>query len=106
MSRRRWQGPEWWAGKGAGERVGVVIAILVVAGGFISLMGFLAMSLWNAVMPSVFGVGTITYWQTWGLLLLSAILLKGFGKKKSKDDSPGRRRRHHGGTRHDREDVA
>lgn len=37
------------------------------------------MLLWNAILPHVFGVNTITYWQAFGLLILSRILLGSFG---------------------------
>ncbi len=77
----------WWAERSAGEKVGVVIAIIIFGGGLISLFGFVAMSLWNAVMPSVFGLGTISYWQTWGLLILSCIFLGGSRSKGSDNDS-------------------
>ena len=29
-------------------------------------------------MPSIFGLGTITYWQALGLMVLSWILFRGF----------------------------
>jgi len=33
--------------------------------------------LWNWLMPIIFGLTTITYWQAWGLYFLSVIILKG-----------------------------
>ena len=38
------------------------------------LIGFLVKSLWNALMPPIFGWHMITFWQALGLLLLSRIL--------------------------------
>ena len=35
-------------------------------------------ALWNWLMPSIFGLGTITYWQALGLMALSWILFRGF----------------------------
>jgi hypothetical protein len=41
-------------------------------------LSFVAMSLWNWLMPPVFGLHLITYWQALGLLVLSRLLLGGF----------------------------
>lgn len=46
--------------------------------------GLVVMLLWNALLPAVLGVSTVTYWQALGILVLSKILFGGFG--------PGRRR--------------
>ena len=35
--------------------------------------------LWNWLMPSIFGVGQITFWQAFGVLALCRILVGGFG---------------------------
>jgi hypothetical protein len=52
-------------------KIGVLI--LLAAG----LFSLLVMWLWNHLMPAVFGLHTITYWQALGLLVLSKILLGG-----------------------------
>jgi Ca2+/H+ antiporter, TMEM165/GDT1 family len=36
------------------------------------------MLLWNALLPAILGVGTITFWQALGILVLSKILFGGF----------------------------
>jgi hypothetical protein len=36
------------------------------------------MSLWNAILPAVLHVSTITFWQALGILVLSKILFGGF----------------------------
>jgi hypothetical protein len=51
------------------------IGILVVALFFV--LGYVVMALWNWLMPSLFGLHTITYWQAYGLLILSKILFGG-----------------------------
>jgi len=43
------------------------------------ILGFFIMILWNWLMPIIFGLPEITYWQAWGLFLLSKLLL-GTGK--------------------------
>lgn len=35
-------------------------------------------ALWNGLMPEIFGLKTITYWQALGLMVLSWILFRGF----------------------------
>jgi hypothetical protein len=35
-------------------------------------------ALWNGLMPAIFGLRTITYWQALGLMVLSWILFRGF----------------------------
>ena len=42
------------------------------------VLTFVAMHLWNWLMPALFGLHQITYWQTLGLLVLSRLLLGGF----------------------------
>lgn len=57
-------------------RRGVGIAVMGVLA--IGLLGFVVMSLWNWLLPTLFGMKAISYWQAMGLLILSRILLGGF----------------------------
>ena len=57
-------------------------AILIVA--FIALFGFVFQYLWNWLMPEIFGLITITYWQAVGLIILSKIIFGGIGGDKDK----------------------
>lgn len=61
----------WWLRKLGG---GIVI-ILALA----SIFSFVVMNLWNAIIPDLFKGPYITFWQSLGLLLLSHILLRGWG---------------------------
>ncbi len=38
------------------------------------VFGLFVMLLWNWLMPEVFGLRPLTYWQAWGLVLLAHIL--------------------------------
>ena len=38
----------------------------------------IVMWLWNAILPNVIHVNTLTYWQAMGILILSKILFGGF----------------------------
>jgi len=42
---------------------------------FLPLIALGAMALWNWLMPSLFGLGVITFWQAAGLLILIRILI-------------------------------
>jgi hypothetical protein len=51
--------------------VGVGVAAVTALG---LALGVAVMLLWNSLMPSVFGLPPITYWQSVGLLVLSHLL--------------------------------
>ena len=44
----------------------------------VAAVSFLVMGLWNILMPSIFAVRAITFWQALGLLVLSKLLFGGF----------------------------
>jgi ABC-type multidrug transport system fused ATPase/permease subunit len=54
--------------------VGVLIVLAVAA-----VFSAVIMALWNALMPDIFALPAITYWQALGLLALSRILFGGVG---------------------------
>lgn len=45
-----------------------------VAMAFALVFGFVFKWLWNWIMPAVFGLGAITFWQAFGLLILAKLL--------------------------------
>ncbi|MEM7103901.1 MAG: hypothetical protein AAF502_12260 [Bacteroidota bacterium] len=51
---------------------------LIVAAGFILILGVIVMWLWNAILPEALNANPITYWQAMGLLVLSRILFGSF----------------------------
>ena len=51
------------------------IVPLVILG--VAVFGFVVMWLWNWLMPSLFGLKTIGYWQALGLVVLSRIFFGG-----------------------------
>lgn len=58
---------------------GMIIGIIILA--VCSLViGAVAMVLWNWLMPSIFGLGTIDYWQGFGIVLFAKLVFGGFGK--------------------------
>lgn len=55
-----------------------IVLMIFAAIGAAILFGWLVMLLWNALMPDIFNLGTITFWQALGLLVLAKIFF-GFG---------------------------
>jgi hypothetical protein len=58
------------------------LAFAIVAAGVLTLV---VMTLWNWLMPALFGSRLITFWQALGLLVLARVLFGRFG------GGPGRR---------------
>lgn len=52
--------------------------IFLVIGAF-TLFTFVMMWLWNWLMPQIFSLTEVTFWQAAGILVLSKILFSGFG---------------------------
>ncbi|MGB7760015.1 MAG: hypothetical protein WBL61_09310 [Bryobacteraceae bacterium] len=50
---------------------------------FIAILGEVVMHLWNWLLPMLFGLRQITFWQGLGLLLLCRMLFGGFGSHGS-----------------------
>ncbi len=59
----------FWIAKG----VKILVVIAVVLG----VMSFVVMSLWNWLVPELFGGPLIDYWKALGLLVLARILFGG-----------------------------
>lgn len=74
--------------------VGMVVlgAFGAVVFGF--LFGYFVELLWNWLMPELFGLGKITYWQGFGIVLLARLVFGNIG--------PHGGHRHHHGPHHHR----
>ncbi len=83
---------ELWHRAAPLARVGLVFAGLALFAVIALVFGLVAMVLWNWIMPDVFGLRPLTYWQAWGLVLLAHILFKSPGGRRH--GPPGRRRLH------------
>jgi membrane protein required for beta-lactamase induction len=63
-----------------------VIKILLIVLLVVPLFGFFLMLLWNWLMPAIFGLHAINFWQALGLFCLSKILFGNIrGRFGSKD---------------------
>ena len=66
-------------GKNPAVIAGMIVFGIIAGTGLAILLGFIIMWLWNGLMPNIFGLPTVTFWQAVGLFILSKILLGGFG---------------------------
>jgi len=60
------------------KKVVKIIALVILGILIFLLANYLLMRLWNWLMPNLFGVGTVTYWQALGVFILAKLLF-GFG---------------------------
>ena len=51
------------------------LVVMVVSVIICLLFGWVGVILWNYVMPIIFGLGKITYWQMVALMVLARIIL-------------------------------
>ena len=71
------------------------IKILLIVAVFLSAAGFIVMSLWNWLAPTLFGGPTLTFLQALGLLVLCRLLfggMRGPGFHGRRGPPPWRRR--------------
>jgi hypothetical protein len=66
--------------------IGLVILGLIGAVAIALLLGYVVVWLWNWLMPELFGLTTITFWQAVVLIILARIIFGGF--KHSRGDHP------------------
>ena len=61
---------------------GIILLVLFAA----FLNGILVYFLWNALMPSLFGLPFLTFWQSVGLSLLASCLFKSTSSNNSESN--------------------
>ena len=71
-----------------GKIVGWVIGGLLLACVFALIFGLLVKWLWSVTLTPLFALPTPTYWQAVGLIILSRLLLGGFGHHKPPPPPP------------------
>lgn len=65
--------------KSPGEIIGGGIILVIIIVGLATTFGYVIMRLWNWLMPMIFGLPVLTFWQAAGLFILSKLLLGGIG---------------------------
>jgi hypothetical protein len=66
---------------------GRFLFIPLAVAAFLSLVSFAVMTLWNCLIPGIFGFSVITFWQAMGLFVLCKLLF-GFGRGGHKGCGP------------------
>lgn len=59
--------------------VALAVLVLTTFVVFIAVGGVAVLQLWNWLLPPLFGVPEVTFWQALGILALCRILFGGFG---------------------------
>ncbi len=60
------------------RKIQKIITVILIAIIGVAVFGFVLKELWNWLMPAIFPVHAISFWQAVGLLVLSKILFGGF----------------------------
>lgn len=66
--------------------IGMAIIGIAFAALLALIFGLAVKALWNWLMPTIFGLPLITYWQAFGLIILAKILFGSFGNHHHKKD--------------------
>ena len=85
----------WWEDRSLPQKIFLGIGFGVLGVGLLALCGWVVMLLWNWLMPELFSLKRLNYWQAWGLLALCTILFKGFGSGGGNGRRSDRKRRRH-----------
>lgn len=70
----------------SGEKVLVLIGLILVLIVLVIIEGWVVALLWNWLMPTIFGLTTITTWQGVGILVLCNTLFKSHSTSVKKDN--------------------
>lgn len=62
---------------------------------FCFLFGLVIMLLWNWLMPMIFDLTTLTYWQSVGVLALASLLFGRFGGRSGDNDNDCKKQKKH-----------
>lgn len=63
--------------------LGIMVVAALIGAIIAAAAGLPLMWLWNWLMPSIFGLPTIGFWQAVGLNLLTTILFRSVGSSKN-----------------------
>lgn len=83
----------WWEERSLPQKILAGIGFGILGIGFLALLGLVVMLLWNWLMPEIFGLKQLNYWQAWGLLVLCWILFKNWSFGDNDSSSERKRKR-------------
>ena len=66
---------------------GMVVFGIAAAAVFALVFGILVMLLWNWLMPLIFGLPEITYWQAFGIVILVKLIFGTIGHRHGQKES-------------------
>jgi uncharacterized RDD family membrane protein YckC len=66
--------------------LGAMVAAFGIIAVFIFILAYPAMLLWNALIPELFNGPFLSFWQTFGLIILFRIFLPSTSKTKTKSE--------------------
>ena len=66
-----------WTQWSIAAKIASILAAIILIPAFFTLFTAITMWLWNWLMPEIFKLPAITFWQSAGLLVLTHILFKG-----------------------------
>ena len=86
-------GDGWWEDRSLPAKIvmGAGLGILGII--FVALLILLIMTVWNRVMPAIFNLPIVSYWQTVGLVFLSCVFFKNCGNTGNSGKKSERRRK-------------
>jgi hypothetical protein len=86
-------GDGWWEDRSLPAKIvmGAGLGILGII--FVALLILLIMTVWNRVMPAIFNLPLVNYWQTVGLVFLSCVFFKNCGNTGNSSKKSERRRK-------------
>jgi hypothetical protein len=93
MSDKKWDGETWWDDRSLAQKIGLGFGLALLAVGLFFLYGWLVMSLWNWLMPALFRLPTMDFWQAIGLPLLIMLLFMGVGSNNGEKHKDRKRKR-------------
>ena len=83
---------------GIGRIVALTVSGVIIACVFGLAFGWLVMILWNWLMPGLFGLKLITYWQAFGIIILARLIMGSIGGHHPRHNgSPWHPHYHHHG---------
>lgn len=67
------------------KKIGLIFITVFIILVFSFIFAWFVMLLWNWLIPAIFGLKVITFWQAFGLNLLSGLLLKSYNYNNKKN---------------------
>ena len=67
-----------------GENIYRIVGVILLAVVFGFIITLPVMLVWNGIIPTIFGLPTITFWQSFGLMFLANVFFKNTASNSQK----------------------